>query len=125
MTKDIIFIVSEEGNFEQGFSVTLQIREQSRPMINEMTVQLSPNPDLFNLQNQLRQNYQNWGIGHRWWRSQRIMAVEGQITHVASYQDCINVADDLRKQFNQWLNQSSLRQLERLILSHVNGQESV
>jgi branched-chain amino acid transport system substrate-binding protein len=125
MTKDIIFIVAEEGSFERGFSLTLQIREQSRPIINEMTVQLSPNPDLFNLQNQLRQNYQNWGIGHRWWRGQRIVAVEGQITHVASYQDCLNVAHDLRKQFNQWLNQPSLRQLERLILSHVNRQESV
>jgi branched-chain amino acid transport system substrate-binding protein len=104
--------------------LTLQIRENSRPIINEMTVQLSPNPDLFSLQNQLRQNYQNWGIGHRWWRGQRIVAVEGQITHVASYQDCLNVADDLRKQFNQWLNQPALRQLERLILSHVNRQES-
>jgi len=59
MTKDIIFIVAEEGGFETGFSLTLQIREQSRPIINEMTVQLSPNPDLFSLQNQLRQNYQN------------------------------------------------------------------
>ncbi|MFN9174902.1 MAG: ABC transporter substrate-binding protein [Synechocystis sp.] len=124
MTKDIIFIVAEEGSFERGFSLTLQIRENSRPIINEMTVQLSPNPDLFSLQNQLRQNYQNWGIGHRWWRGQRIVAVEGQITHVASYQDCLNVADDLRKQFNQWLNQPALRQLERLILSHVNRQES-
>jgi branched-chain amino acid transport system substrate-binding protein len=125
MTKDIIFIVAEEGDFETGFALTLQIREKSRPTINEITVQLSPNPELFSLQNCLRQNYQNWGVGHRWWRSQRIMAVEGQITHVASYQECLNAANNLCEQFNQWLNQSSLRQLERLILSQVSRHESV
>lgn len=125
MPKDIIFIVAENGNFEQGFSLTLQIREESRPIINEITTQLSANPGLFALQNCLRQDYQTWGVNYRWWRGQRIVPVEGQITHVASYQDCLNTANNLCQQFNQWLNQASLRQLERLILKTVNQDEAV
>ncbi len=125
MVKDIILIIAEDGSFEKGFSLTLQIRQQSQPIINEMTVSLSPNLELLRLQNHLRQKYQNWGVTHRWWRSQRIIPVEGQITHVAStYQDCLDLANSLCEKFNQWLNQPSLRQLERLILSQVNQQDS-
>lgn len=124
MVKDIILIIAEDGSFEKGFSLTLQIRQQSQPIINEMTVLLSPNLDLLRLQNHLRQKYQNWGVVHRWWRSQRIIPVEGQITHVSSYQDCLNLANSFCEKFNQWLNQPSLRQLERLILSQINQQDS-
>jgi branched-chain amino acid transport system substrate-binding protein len=122
MVKLIVFEIGE-GNFEQGFPVIVRIGEDGQRHSAEITSEqfptFPPAPDI-------PERYQNWRstyckLGH----VQRIILPPSQITNVSSREECDNAASALVSSLNNWLNQPSVLQLERLLLHKVNESEKV
>jgi CHASE2 domain-containing sensor protein len=99
----LVILKLGEGNFEQGFPVTLQIGdENARPTI-EITGELPPQLEIPHL-------YHHWqSIYRRLDLSARPVGLPKQATQPATLADCQQAAANLRVCFNTWLSSGSFR----------------
>lgn len=64
MSKQAIFRI-DKGDFEQGFPVTLTIKENREICAPEARGSLAPAPEIIELYNIWQQAYYSWGQRHR------------------------------------------------------------
>ncbi|NET57702.1 MAG: CHASE2 domain-containing protein [Symploca sp. SIO2E6] len=112
----LVILKLGDGNFVQGFSVTLQMGEDGQLFSLEITGKLPPAPEI-------RQYYSGWvqsyaGLGLR----SRLEKPASQITNVSLKfltQDCLNAAQVLQSQFNRWLRSESFYPVREKLLEQL------
>ncbi|MCC5661473.1 CHASE2 domain-containing protein [Nostoc sp. XA010] len=112
----LVILKLGEGNFEQGFPVTLQIGDENvRPSV-EITGALPPNPEIL-------RDYYRWQSIYRNLRlPSRPIGLPKELKQAPSLEDCQQVADEFKVRFNTWLASDSFRPirekwLEKLMLT--------
>jgi branched-chain amino acid transport system substrate-binding protein len=118
MSKLVVFNIGE-GNFEQGFPVTLQIGEEGKLAYKDHQDRLSPAPKLPDLYRQWQQKY--YGLEPM----RRVIKVPPvQISNVSTG-DCKEAAEALKACVKEWFDQRSLLNLRSHVLDEVGPDESV
>lgn len=118
MGKLVVFKLGD-GNFEQGFSVTLQIGEDGDRPSTEITGKLPPAPEI-------PQHYSCWQSAYRrlGLRS-RLEADAVQVTNICIIQDCSHAVEVLCNSFNTWLHSESFRCIRERLLEKLMPSEEV
>jgi branched-chain amino acid transport system substrate-binding protein len=115
MSKLVEFDIGE-GNFEQGFRVTLYISEEGKLRYKEHRGSLPLAPELPELYRQWQQSY--YGLESM----RRVIKVPpAQITNVSN---CENAAKALEDCVKEWFDRSSLLKLRGYVLDEVGRNES-
>ncbi|MEW6491763.1 MAG: ABC transporter substrate-binding protein [Cyanobacteriota bacterium] len=126
MSKRVIFRI-DQGDFEQGFFVTLTIKENGEVCAPEVKGKLAPATQIIDHYNDWQQAYYSWGKNHRWWRQR--LEVPEQINTNYSSADSEDNANSYAQQFevalNEWLDRSDLGELREELLHTVNRNDSV
>ena len=126
MSKRVIFRI-DQGDFEQGFPVTLTIEENGEVCAPEVRGRLAPAQKIIDRYKEWQQAYYSWGQNHRWWR--RKIEVPEQINTNYSNADSEDNANNYAHQFevalNEWLDRSDLGDLKDELLHTVNRNDSV
>ena len=126
MSKRVIFRI-DQGDFEQGFSVTLTIKENGEICAPEIKGKLAPATQIIERYNNWQKAYYSWGKNHRWWRQR--LEVPEQINTNYSSADNEDNANSYAHQFevalNEWLDRSDLGELREELLHTVNRNDSV
>lgn len=126
MSKRVIFKI-DQGDFEQGFSVTLTIKENGEICAPEIKGKLAPATQIIDSYKDWQQAYYSWGKNHRWWRQR--LEVPKQINTNYSSADSEDNANSYAHQFevalNEWLDRSDLGELREELLHTVNRNDSV
>ena len=130
MTKRVIFRI-EQGNFNQGFPVSLEIRDHQRNLIaGEAFGSLVPNSEILTGYQKWQQAYYAWGRDEncRWWRRQ-INVPPSMNQNYSSSEDSVNrvknAASEFKTAFDNWLNDSSLKDIERTLWQNIQKDEPV
>ena len=126
MSKRVIFRI-DQGDFEQGFPVTLTIKENGEVCAPEVRGRLAPAQKIIDSYNDWQQAYYCWGQNHRWWR--RKIEVPEQIntnySSAHSEKNANNYAHQFEVALNEWLDRSDLGELREELLDTVNRNASV
>jgi branched-chain amino acid transport system substrate-binding protein len=130
MSKRVIFDIGK-GNFEQGFPVSLEIRDHQRKLIaGEASGTLEPNSEILNKYQEWQQAYYAWGQDEncRWWR-RKIDVPPSMDQNYSSSQDSVNrvknAATEFKTAFNNWLEHSSLNDIKKTLWQNVQENEPV
>ncbi|HEY9803042.1 MAG TPA: CHASE2 domain-containing protein [Leptolyngbyaceae cyanobacterium] len=108
-----------DGGFDQGFTVTLQIGEESdRPSV-ELTGKLPPCPEILLYYTRWQSTYLQLGNGYR------LDADKIQVTNVSITQDCHELAHILRLRFNNWLQAQEFRTLREKWLEKLQPSDEI
>ncbi|MEO0376085.1 MAG: CHASE2 domain-containing protein, partial [Cyanobacteria bacterium P01_A01_bin.17] len=114
MADQFVVLKFEQGSFEQGFMLTLQVGlEGSRPS-TEIAGSLPP-------AEHLRQHYQAWQSVY--WQlgvPSRIEPVTDQVTNVSRLKDCLQAAAVLRQSMNDWLCVAVFRPIREKLLEQLS-----
>ncbi len=110
-TKLVIFEI-EQGDFTQGFTINarIRVRHQSEQVL---TGRLPAAEDLQSLYDRWQASYHALG------NSTLISVSSTQVTNLSIIGDCTLLSEALKTRFNQWLNDDSMRRLERQLLLAV------
>ncbi|GET37026.1 ABC transporter substrate-binding protein [Microseira wollei] len=130
MSKRVIFRI-DQGNFEQGFPVSLEIRDHQRNLLaGEAFGTLVPNSEILTKYQQWQQAYYAWGKDEncRWWR--RVIDVPPSMNqNYSTSEDSVNrvknAAGEFQISFNNWLNQSLIKDIEKRLWRNVQEDEPV
>ncbi|MBD2448397.1 CHASE2 domain-containing protein [Nostoc sp. FACHB-152] len=104
MTK-LVVLKFGDGNFNQGFAVTLQIGEEGDRPDSEITGRLSPCPEMPLYYSRWQFSYLQLG------KTYRLDAEKIQVTNVSISQSCQDLAHALGARFNSWLRAEEFRLL--------------
>lgn len=99
----LVVLKFADGSFEQGFSVTLQIGEESERPSTEIAGRLPAAAEMPLYYNHWQASYRQLGTRYR------LSADKVQVTNVSVTQDCQNTAHILRSRFNTWLKSEEFR----------------
>jgi CHASE2 domain-containing sensor protein len=112
-------ILKLDGTLEQGFRVTVQIWEQGRLYPNEKDGVLSATPELAECLNQWLHSYrQQAGLAR--------LTVHKVIVHAANPLEVFRQqAEELEKQFQNWLKSSSFYEIELWLREKINPKEII
>ncbi|HAJ61547.1 MAG TPA: hypothetical protein DCP31_21730 [Cyanobacteria bacterium UBA8543] len=117
MSKLVVINIGE-GNFEQGFPVTLLIGEEGKIFYKDYQDRLPPAPKLPNFYRQWQQRY--YGLEPL----RRVLKpAPNQITNF-SIDDCKQAAKDLENCVKEWFEQRSFLNLQSHVLDEVGKIES-
>ncbi|HAX75087.1 MAG TPA: hypothetical protein DCY88_04430 [Cyanobacteria bacterium UBA11372] len=129
MSKRVIFRI-DNGNFEQGFSVSLEIRDHQRNLLaGEVFGTLVPNSKIPDLYQEWQKAYYAWGQDENchWWRRQ--IDVPLMTTNYSSSEDNVNrlknAADEFQTAFNNWLSFTLLEDIIWTLAQNVKENEPV
>lgn len=118
MTK-LVLIKLGDGNWERGFSATLQIAREGEPPSLEITGRLPADPEI-------PQNYDEWQWKYRHLPViLRLTAPATQITNVSNAAACRQALQNLRENLNHWLNSESFRPLKEGLLEKLHPSEPI
>ncbi|MEJ1931058.1 CHASE2 domain-containing protein [Nostoc sp. NIES-2111] len=118
MTK-LVVLKFGDGGFDQGFTVTLQIGEESDRPSTEITGKLPPCPDMLLYYTRWQSTYLQLGNGYR------LDADKIQVTNVSITQDCHELAHTLRLRFNNWLQAQEFRPLREKWLEKLQPTDEI
>jgi CHASE2 domain-containing sensor protein len=102
MAKLVILKIGD-SSFDKGFTVTLQIGEESDRPIAEITGKLPPCPEMLLYYERWQSSYLQLGNQYR------LDAKKIQVTNVSITQDCHSMSHILRVRFNNWLRSEEFR----------------
>lgn len=125
MSKVVVFKI-DNGNFEQGFSGTVQIREEGGSVYREEDVILPPSREIPQLYQNFKENYRNLE------KVRRIINLEtrgfdvdpNQNTNFSTSEDCREAALAFENCVEDWFNQPLIQQLRGYIENEVGRDES-
>ncbi|MDD1427556.1 ABC transporter substrate-binding protein [Dolichospermum sp. ST_sed9] len=118
MGKLIIFEIGE-GSFETGFPVKIRIGEDGKPHFAEISGRFPP--DL-----EIPRTYYEWQSAYYKLPGNWLITVpQTQITNVSTTEVCHIAAQKFQSRFNNWLNQPSVRKLERQFLQKIGEWHNV
>ncbi|HEY9300505.1 MAG TPA: CHAT domain-containing protein, partial [Phormidium sp.] len=127
-TKLVIFRI-EKGNFEQGFPINLEIRENGKLFVPDVSGVLVSAPEIPDLYREWQELYNTWGKDpdNRWWRRQITIPpqINSNYSSGNSIEQVMNAADRLEQAFNDWLNRSALEDIKEELLQTVGRDELV
>ncbi|QSJ20570.1 CHASE2 domain-containing protein [Nostoc sp. UHCC 0702] len=109
----LVVLKFTDGSFDLGFTVTLQIGEESDRPSTEITGKLPPCPEMPLYYARWQSSYIQ--LGNRY----RLDADKIQVTNVSVSQDCQNMAHILRARFNSWLQAEEFRPLREKWLERL------
>ncbi len=121
----VVILKIGEGNFETGFSVTLEIRDNHRLIAPFADGKLVPNLDIADALQNYRRAYYHWVESQP---SLGITVPHSMITHAAVGDPRDNLrkaTQTLKDSLNEWLNSSSLSSIQNRILFHIGNQSEV
>ncbi|MBD2776592.1 ABC transporter substrate-binding protein [Iningainema tapete] len=126
MSKQVIFRI-DQGDFTQGFPITLTIRENGEICAPEVRGRLAPAPEIIVRYNDWQQAYYSWGQSNRWWRRHIIVPeqIDTNCSSVNSKDDAHKFACLFENALNEWLDSSDLGELKDELLHTVNRNDSV
>ena len=110
-----------EGDFEQGFPVTLQIGQEGRNPSTEIIGELPPAPDL-------PQHYSDWQAAYLYQEGRsrsRLEASKGFVSNVSFREECDRAASNLRHNLNEWLKAESFRPLRERWFKRLQADEEL
>ncbi|MDB9348062.1 eIF2A-related protein [Nodularia spumigena] len=119
-----LVVLKLDGDFSQGFRVSLAIGEDaSIPDIelSDNELKLPPIPILSH-------TYQDWSKSYRSLDGHRIKAKKEQITNVkfqSLKQECQTKADIIKNKFITWLQADSFRLIKEQCLTHLNTTDEI
>ena len=114
-----VFFKLGDGDFEQGFPVTLQIWDDGSSPSLEITGKLPPAPDII-------QHYTRWQSAYRGLGlNPRLEAEAAQVTNVSVTDDCYNAAQKLLNNMNAWLKAESFRSIREKLLEKFMPSDEV
>ncbi|NCR70327.1 MAG: ABC transporter substrate-binding protein [Microcystis aeruginosa LG13-12] len=121
----VVILKIGEGNFETGFSVTLEIRDNHLLIAPFAEGKLVPNLDIADALQNYRRAYYHWVKSQP---SLGITVPHSMITHAAvgDPRDKLRQATQtLRDSLNTWLNSSYLSSIQNRILFHIGTESEV
>ncbi len=114
MADKFVILRFEQGNFDQGFSLTLQVGADGTRPSTAMTGSL-PSAQ------HLPQHYRNWKIAYeRLGLPSRIKPVPDQVTNISYLEDCFQAAATLHQSLNDWLCTSEFRPTREKLLEQLS-----
>ncbi len=115
----LVILKLGEGNFEQGFPVTLQIGdENARPSL-EITGKLPPNPEITH-------NYHRWQSIYRNLRlPSRVKGLPKQAIQVPTLEQCQQATEEFKLGFNSWLASDSFRAIREKLLEKLTPGDDI
>ncbi len=115
----LVILKLGEGNFEQGFPVTLQIgNEDTRPTV-EITGELPPNPEI-------PRSYYHWQSIYRNLKlPSRPIGLPKQLHQAPSLEDCHQLAEKFKVNFNTWLASDSFRPIREKWLEQLMPTDNI
>lgn len=108
-----------DGSLETGFFAILQIGDEGGAPTVEISGQLPPAFYLQSVYKLWQANY--WQLG----TPNRIQVSEAFATNVSLVGDCANLADDLKRTFNQWLHSAAFRPLQDKLLERLSPNDTI
>jgi branched-chain amino acid transport system substrate-binding protein len=124
MSKRVIFRI-DSGNFEQGFSVTLTIKENGEVCAPEVKGRLTPAPEIIELYHQWQEAYNSWGQNYRGWRRKIDVPPEIERNYRSySEDDLKEYARQFEAALNKWLDGSQLQELRKELKHTVNKKDA-
>jgi CHASE2 domain-containing sensor protein len=120
MTK--LVVLKLDGDIKQGFQVTLEISSDYRYPHTKIEGSLPPVRDLL-------VRYHNWQTSYRslGWEGRAIVpkgiAIDSSLKK--RQEECYNLASQLRRHLNEWLNSHSFSSLQKNWLAKINPSESL
>ncbi|HAZ44165.1 MAG TPA: hypothetical protein DDW76_22385 [Cyanobacteria bacterium UBA11369] len=126
MSKRVIFRIDNDGNFEQGFTITLTIKENGEVCVPEVKGRLKPAPEIIELYNQWQEAYCSWGQNYRGWRRRKIDVPPEIERNCAGYsEDDVNkYARKFEAALNEWLDRSQLQELREELARTIDKKDS-
>lgn len=126
MNKRVIFRIGQ-GDFEQGFPVTLIIKENGEVCAPEVRGRLAPTPEIIDLYNIWQKAYYSWGQNHRWWRRRIDVPeqIDSNYASVYGQNNANSYAQQFENALNKWLDNPELGELREELLHTVNIKDSV
>ena len=115
----LVVLKFSDGNFDVGFTVTLQIGTEGRLPDIEIMGRLPAAPQLLMYYNHWRSNYRRLGSAFR------LSADKVQVTNVSITSDCQTTAQILRTDFNSWLQSDSFRPLREKWLERLDSTDNI
>ncbi len=115
----LVILKFQDGSFEQGFAVTLQIGYEGDRPSTEITGKLPPLPELPLYYSDWQSSYRQ--LGNRY----RLSANKEQVTNVSKTQDCGKTSNILRVSFNTWLRAEEFRPLREKWLERLLPTEEI
>ncbi len=120
--KDKVVLLDVDGDFINGFTVTLNIEEENRSIV-KCKGQLPPNLDI-------EQYYHQWQSAYRKRINAafRIEVSKTQVTNISNrdfYQECLDCADRLKLHLNNWLNSKEFSIIKEQIFKKLNTTDSI
>ncbi|MEH1909025.1 MAG: CHASE2 domain-containing protein [Nostoc sp.] len=115
----LVILKLGEGNFEQGFPVTLQIGDENvRPSVEIMGA-LPPNPEIL-------RDYYRWQSIYRNLRlPSRPIGLPKELKQAASLEDCQQVSEEFKIRFNTWLAADSFRPIREKWLEKLRLADNI
>lgn len=113
-----VILTIDEGNFETGFSVALEISGRELP-VTQLRGRLPPALTLATLYQQWQNLYRQWG------GITRLDPIENQPTNVSCAESCKAVAKQLHQELNEWLAARSFLEIREKILEQLTPRMSI
>ncbi len=109
-----------EGNFEQGFPVTIEIGDECALASTVTSGSLPPFP-------QMPEHYHNWQASYRqnWWHFRELKHKKNQLKNISILQDCISNGDILVNSLNVWLDSPEFCNVKESLLKYLQPLEEI
>ena len=108
-----------DGNFDTGFSVTLEISQSGLPTELEVSSHLPAAPHILQQYNLWQTAYMGLGL------SARLESNKAFISNYSRSEDCDRAAAKLLASVNNWLDADSFRHLKESFLSRLNPVDEI
>lgn len=116
----LVILKIGNGDFDNGFNVTLQIGAEGALPSTEIQSNLPPNPEVYEL-------YQDWQTKYRELDSGlRIKKKQGSKTNISfqkNQTDCQKSAERFAKSLNAWLNSQQFRKIKDTLQTKIEPSE--
>lgn len=109
-----------EGNFEQGFPVTIEIGDEGASASTVTSGSLPPFP-------QIPEHYRNWQTSYRqnWWHFRELKHKQNQIKNISILQDCSSNGDILVNCLNVWLDSPEFCPVKERLLKYLQPLDEI
>jgi CHASE2 domain-containing sensor protein len=115
----LVVLKFADGNFTQGFAVTVQIGDEGELPAVETTGKLPPARELPQYYIHWQSSYKRLGIPYR------LEANTAQVTNVSVTKDCQTAAQSLRSRFNSWLQAEEFRPIREKLLEKLSPNDII
>ncbi|MGB3640660.1 MAG: CHAT domain-containing protein, partial [Rivularia sp. (in: cyanobacteria)] len=119
-----LVVLKLDGDFNQGFSVSLEIGEDGKRADFELSdnqLKLPPIPNLPHI-------YQEWCRSYRGLDGHRIKIKKGHLSHIkftSLKEDCKAKADNIKRIFTNWLKADSFYRIKEECLIHLSPDDEI